>query len=287
MIVICETYDPSFSRPISLRAALMASVLKLPVVHRNNWREFKNHTPRVMIFIEGNTLFLPEMMRYWLQDKHNQVERVIFVMADFLSKPPSMFSWKRSIKYEIWSQFPTNRLDYQSKIVNWNLINSQKIPRNKDPQYVKEAIYYGTFRKNRLSFYEEFLPYFTVSTRKYDEDKFSMAKALIGPIHSLETLSNYGWTIYPLDSFQPCNPGPSQRFYEALAAGIPIAIHRSAVESIGKVPSKWIVDDMNDFRRFQTLNRQEVIDEQWNTYGDPESYDKLKQQIRSAYDNQA
>lgn len=161
-----------------------------------------------------------------------------------------------------------------ARYVNWNCLAIDPQQEIVKPNH-EQFLYWGAYRPGRLESFrryfgdgemaEEITELWRVSATPNGATNFGNHTSLnppafIGPVVVPAGLSQYAGTVYIEDDMSHRRyHSPANRFYEALAAGIPMLIDHKAVGTIQKagytVPAKYISESYQDVARLLAQSR--------------------------------
>lgn len=181
----------------------------------------------------GNHQYLGSQLLNELAESISKVNRTVFFMDDYQAPPPTQL---RKALTKSSNLLLTNIKDpiirkslqhFETVYINLNKASFKKLPL-KPSLYFGSFIYWGICRLNREQyFYRYFKPklYSTyVSTSDRQHKKYSDLYINYRPLEKIQLpndLQNYGFTVYIEDKSSPLH-GISNRFFEAVSAGLPI-----------------------------------------------------------------
>lgn len=281
----------SESTQASVRIAkFIAGTLKLPVLDSAETLLAAPKAQDVLIFVNGATAFcdfLEEMIPHILTAK-----RIVWCVNDYTIIPPTDCGWgespfrkafrdRKAAGLPHWTFWSTcdkyAERGLGSSYINWNKLTYEPLPEEhrsySRARTVEQGLYYGAWRDERKEVFEKYiapsgtLP-LTVSTASPRMKKFcaDLPHVLVedGMDRSgfYEVLAAHAFGLYledPKSSVQ--YHSPSNRFYEMLSAGLPIAFPESAVKMFrdrgGIDVSKYVVRGPEDYREF-AKNRKRI-----------------------------
>lgn len=245
----------------------ISRTLDLPHFHKKDIAEQKLDT---LIIVAGSFAFCGA--RDELAIAIRNAGEVIWVENDYTIKVPSINSkaespfrkvWRdRQLIPHYWTTIRENSiLTAKSRYVNWNSLTYEPIPvvfhKNKN------VIYFGSFRSGRQRVFDKYFSHPCVPTiisqatskfsEKYSHQLLTFLPRLERPTLS-RTLSRYGFGLYLQDSKNDGKDySPPNRFYEMLAAGLPMLFDEAAVNSAklsGIEAKEFCVSSSKDFIKF-------------------------------------
>lgn len=205
--------------------------------------------PDDIIINIGNHQYLGGELLTSLAESVSKVNKTVFFMDDYTAPPPTQM---RKALTKSFNLLLVNIKDlsvltqrkslemFEPVYVNLNKASFKKL-NLKRPLYPGSFIYWGTCRPNRdHCFYRYFMPtlYPTyVSTSDRQHRKYCALYLDYRPLEKIQLpndLQNYGFTVYVEDKHSPLH-GISNRFYEAVIAGLPIFFDNESISHI-KLP---------------------------------------------------
>lgn len=167
----------------------------------------------------------------------------------------------------VWTSC-ADRVDHiptMARYINWNALAADELLPLKKPT-IQKVLYWGAYRPGRQ---QDFRRYFgaqamneselVVSATKNGKEKFfaeagTRTGVFIPPISIPDDLQNYAATVYIEDEMSHRRfHSPANRFYEAIAAGLPLLVAGSAAGTLQKagytVPVVWQVTSGQDVVR--------------------------------------
>lgn len=266
-------------------AGYIASRLDLPIVDNKITIEKYNGVRLNKLFIvNGAYAFcscLPE-----LAGLINRADKIIWAQNDYTIKPPTSDSeatspFRKSFRenYAKVSFFTTCE-DHAAKTpfssyVNWNQLtfdaeyDSKKIQIRR-LKATDDLFYYGSYRQNRLKYFERYLMNPAVRTtiscpNNSFEKKFNNVTN-IGPMREdfFKCVGSHGMGLYIEDRQSHSQfHSPANRFYEMLSAGLPMVFQQECgtmMRKAGFNPSAYSVTSTRDICRL--FKERECIGEE-------------------------
>lgn len=271
-------------------AKFIADTLKLPILDSAETLRSAPKGQDVLIFVNGATAFcdfLEEMIPHILTAK-----RIIWCVNDYTIIPPTDCGWgespfrkafrdRKDLGLPHWTYWSTcdkyAERGVNSSYINWNKLTYEPLPeehRSYSRSHVAgHALYYGAWRDERKEVFEKYitpcgtLP-LTVSSASPRMKKFCAGLEHVQFVDGVdrsafyELLAAHAFGLYledPKSSVQ--YHSPSNRFYEMLSAGLPIAFPESAVKMFkdrsGIDVSKYVVRGPEDYKEF-AKNRKRI-----------------------------
>jgi hypothetical protein len=240
------------------------------LVHTKETCEAVTENQDVLFVVNGPMAFcdfLPELGA--LVDNS---QKVIWVQNDIICKAPStqpnnaqspfraaFARYGKPLDY--WTTLPSMATTPDSRYINWNMLTY--VPFVPTPDEIVDGIcYYGAFREDRKPYFERYLntDLYPVNISTTVPKKFKTVAPLASYTQKFSNplafdLSKYEATVYIEDELSHkvyCSP--ANRFYEALSAGVAIAVdHRAAntLQEAGlELKPEWIVKDDKDVENF-------------------------------------
>lgn len=202
--------------------------------------------PDDIIINIGNHQYLGGKLLISLAESVSKVSRTVFFMDDYTAPPPTQMrkALTKSSNLLLVNIKDLNVLTQRKSLemfepiyVNLNKASFKKL-HLKRPLYPGSFIYWGTCRPNRdHCFYRYFTPIFYptyVSTSDRQHKKYYGLYLDYRPLEKIQLpndLQNYGFTVYIEDKSSPLH-GISNRFFEAVSAGLPIFFDCDSISHI-------------------------------------------------------
>lgn len=246
-------------------AKFLSNKMKIPMYGKHNFKEIKKNITFewVLLMNSGFGCVTDKEFGEWIADTVKKSAKPVFICNDYkLLYPCGYTRFIDPKKYTYWTTIPEydGRLCKELIYVNWNKLTYQPSPVI-PPKYTK-VIYWGAYRKSRISKFEKFLNHklVTISTSSRAKKGFieSCPNATLIPNfeHLYQSIKKYWYTIYLEDDTKKyCSP--ANRFYEAISAGVPMFFQPESVNTFKKAGydvSKYVIHDTNEFSKKILLN---------------------------------
>lgn len=259
---------------------------------------------RRVILVNGPSAFCEEGMLELLGEIVDNCEHFVWCMNDYTIYPPTQV---RAVlptvdRVSNWSTVPSlEKGTYQTrktymriadtnniKYINWNSLTYKPVPLPEE--YRGGLFYYGAFRQYRQQdFNEYFAPEATypivISTTKQASVKFEDINpniTFIPPFVNNEMPPMASLYIEDKESHELyCSP--ANRFYECLAAGVPIFFDAKCVptmETAGYDVSPWKVRDRKHLGAMIELNPREIAKIQRRDWGQRDYVGELTSRLK-------
>jgi hypothetical protein len=218
----------------------------------------------IIIFIHASSY---EFVEYeWLQK--NPDAKIFYITNEYNLGEPRIL-WRdikeRGKRYDVIANHPAAASKIVKKYVdNWNIVNLNVLCVNKQPmtniEKIKDRIlYYGSFRKDRASYFQKYFnsELVLVSTHYKNYEKFKAINCYPNIIPRIEWhrdgLHRYAYSLYIEDATTHTHYNfLANRFYEALNYGTVVLFDKSCFGTIEKsgyfVPSEYIIGGIADLK---------------------------------------
>ena len=201
------------------------------------------------------------------------------------------FTWRaqhpKTAPMWVWTSCEdrVNHIPTMARYINWNALAAEDALEPK-PYKHEKLLYWGAYRPGRHKSFSRYISgvldnqvladNVVISATKNGATRFTEKlgtppQCFVGPIFVPDDIQGYALTLYMEDEMSHKRfHSPANRFYEALAAGVPIMIDVAAVGTLQKagfvVPPEMIAGSLRDVlgvlakgRRYLTQLRQKQV----------------------------
>jgi len=238
---------------------------------------YKKFKPDDVIINIGNHQYLGSQLLNELAESISKVSRTIFFMDDYTAPPPTQLrkaltKSSNLLLTTIEEPMTQNSLrHFEIVCVDLNKASFKKLP-FKPSIYLGSFIYWGIHRPSRVQFFHryfkpEFYPVY-ISTSDRQHTKYCNLYINYRPLEKIrlpDELQKYGFTIYLEDKKAPrhCT---SNRFYEAISAGLPIFFDHECIPQ-AETPSCIEQYVISDAEQLLNMNLREIQVDQRKLWG--------------------
>ena len=250
---------------------LIAAILNADIYYRNTFKFKEDIYKQYDIFIVGNGTFITGDNNYHEMYKNNKNAKYIAVLNDYNISVDGGFDYAMrhhlKQKYDIISNFEYKKLpilcDQHYLIdLNYLIYNDNYTTETKKNLFLYERLdnllYYGTFRKNRIQYFREYLndENIIISTSDRSRKKFQELNLKCQYIPSLKWASNelklFKYSLYIEDVYTHTYFNHmANRFYECVNNDVVLFFDKNCKKTINR--SNLIIDDYFYIESFQAV----------------------------------